>query len=242
MRYLDSNIFIEFAQELLDSTREECSDYTRILAKSFKIPVFNWFPMLFYKTVKEYSSVYNYRLTTSKTCKVWKEIEKYIDENCKGPIKFSVMWDFCQFVRWSEKVVFYRNEKDSDIFVDSGLDDVDKRCFVINISDDVYIKFLLEKERISYNVSNTISDKPYATSIKIEVIRTYGKEMKNTYTIIDDKINFNDTSDLELMNIINNELERYMKETCINIYRKIYGYYTKDKIYPKFVEDKREHK
>ena len=61
-------------------------------------------------------------------------------------LSFLQLWDFCQFVRYAEKVLFFNNDIYSTIFVDSKLEDLDSRKFMVRSEDEVEIEVVLEKQ------------------------------------------------------------------------------------------------
>ena len=61
-------------------------------------------------------------------------------------LTFEELWDFCQFVRYAEKVLFYENVmEENKLFVTSTLSDVKTRKLIIK-NDKVDIIIALEKE------------------------------------------------------------------------------------------------
>lgn len=146
------------------------------------------------------------------------------------PLYFNNLWQFCQFIRWAEKVVFYKNDVNNTIYVDSAIDDLDCRLLVYT-TKDFQIKFKLEKVANPAYIPNTLSDilsmndktPKYFKSMKMIVERSYGKNMKNTFTIIDDRTDFGgDLSDTLLYETIekylSEEIERVIKEIFDMIY------------------------
>jgi hypothetical protein len=143
------------------------------------------------------------------------------------------MWQFCQFVRWAEKIVFYKNTVDETIYVDSAIDDYDCRLLVYT-EDDFQIKFKLEKVDNPAYSPNTLSDilsmknntPKYFKSMKIVVERKYGKCMTNHFNIIDDNIDFeNDTSDKLLYRTIDNKVLKAEEGVIRHIFDAIYYNY-----------------
>lgn len=148
------------------------------------------------------------------------------------PLIFSNMWEFCQFVKWAEKIVFYKNTTDNTIYVDSAIDDLDCRLLVYN-NNDINIRFKLEKVLNPSYIPNTLSDvlsmnkndtPKYFKSMKIIVERTYGKNMTNHFTIIDDNTDFEDMSDTLLFETI----ESILREEFAILIRQVFEliYYT----------------
>ena len=136
---------------------------------------------------------------------VRKELDEFIAEECMidNLLSFSSLWQFCQFVRYAEKVVFYKNTLDQKLYVDSEMADVKTRIFAITDNDTEY-KFKLEKviEPISQEECKVIT---------LNICRQYGKEMNNIFTIVNEDIRFNDQSDEYLINTVNLILEDSIK-------------------------------
>lgn len=136
---------------------------------------------------------------------VRKELDEFIAEECINDnlLSFNSIWQFCQFVRYAEKVVFYKNTPDNKLYVDSNMVDVKERIFTVTEFDTLY-KFKLER------VVEPIT-KEECKVITLNVCRQYGKEMNNIFTIVNEDIKFNDQSDEYLINTINLILEDSMK-------------------------------
>ena len=143
------------------------------------------------------------------------ELEEFIAEECSidDIVSFNSIWQFCQFVRFAEKVTFYQNIPTNNLYVDSDMLDVKERLFIINNKSlDYQLKFKLEK------VNDSIT-KQECKVITLNVCRLYGKKMNNIFTIVDEDIKINDQSDEYLINTINIILEREMKKVlkkCIS--------------------------
>ena len=152
-----------------------------------------------------------------------------------NPLIFNITWQYCQFIRWAEKVVFYKNTIDKKIYVDSAIDDLDCRLLVYT-EDDVQIRFKLEKVLNPQYIPNTLSDvlsmgnktPQYFKSMKIYVERLYGKKLVNHLTIIDDNNDFKDFSDSLLIESIEHKLFLAYEETVKEIFNLIYQNYKLD--------------
>ena len=124
-----------------------------------------------------------------------------IDEISKlNSIPFDDLWDYAQLLRWAEKVLFYKNDIVNYIYSDSELHSDENRNFMIQ-TDDYIIIFNLEKQEVS--VLDTFSNNEFIDVIKIEIRRKFGKELTNTFIIIDRNVKYEDDSDLYLINTIN---------------------------------------
>ena len=146
---------------------------------------------------------------------VKKEIEKFIDNlSNKDSIEFDTLWDYAQLLRWAEKVIFYKNDIINYIYSDSEMNSLDKRKFLIQ-NDEYMMIFSLEKQEIS--IFDTYTDKEFVEVIKIEIRRKFGKELSNTFVIINRDVKFEDDSDLYLINTIN----LLLKKSIINSFQEI---------------------
>ena len=140
----------------------------------------------------------------SMICDCRSELKEFINsdflhaENNSISRSYRQMWEFSQFIRYAEKVLFYKNNPDNDLYVDTKLDDVEKREFLIN-GDEYKIYFHLNSQR------DNLLDTTYNV-INIKVIRDYGKKMINEYTIINEQVKLNSLGDNILMVTINNLL------------------------------------
>lgn len=152
---------------------------------------------------------YNKRLAREK-------IDTFINEECKfdNLLSFNSLWQFLQFVRYAEKAIFYINDPDScALYVDSDINEVKLRLFKITTTESE-IKFKLER------VKDEVNDKRYSI-ITIHVERLHGKKMQNIFTIVDQDVDFQDISDLYLMNTLNIILYKNMMEVIRNIFDKL---------------------
>ena len=150
----------------------------------------------------------NYALAKQK-------IEEFIKEKCDFDdiLSFKSLWNFVQFVRYAEKTIFYKNIPENSLYVDSDLNEVSSRMFKIS-SDNYDIKFKLEK------VKDDVNNKKYSI-INIHVQRLYGKKMQNIFTIVDKDVDFQDISDLYLMNTLNIILYKEMMFEIRSIFSKL---------------------
>jgi hypothetical protein len=154
---------------------------------------------------------------------------------CINPLYFNNLWQFCQFIRWAEKVVFYRNEAINKLYVDSAIDDVDCRLIVYS-EENIQIKIKMEKVPNPSYIPNTLSDilsmdknvQQYFKSMKIVVDRKYGKEMTNKFTIIDNDTEFDDFSDKMLYETICKKFLDEIHNITILIFHMIYDTYKLD--------------
>ena len=145
------------------------------------------------------------------------------------PVQFNIIWEFCQFVRWAEKAVFYENDLNNRVIVDSGMTagitNNDPRVIVFQSqSTSTTIKLELKKEKLlqtredsvfDLNTMETVPNRSHI--ITLEVIRNFGKKMKSKYIIVDGQVKYNDLSDIYLMNTVN----RIIKDGIIDVFREI---------------------
>ena len=146
-------------------------------------------------------------VTVNKTLEAALEaVNEFRDKLTKEVPDFTTMWDFCEFVRVMEKVFFFENVPNNDIYVecDIGKSGNGSRKFRIYITDDTNvsiigeIRFILEKDVFGSDV------------ITINVIRNYGLKMENKYIVADANIKYEDSSDIYLINEINDKLQLWM--------------------------------
>lgn len=216
------NDFIKDAEILLDNSIKEDNtiEKTDIIKKG-----------LFKKEVNKYTIKKKFE-EGSDTLKEYNRIKDHIKEITEGPMKFSDLWQFCQFVRWAEKVIFYPNKETNTVCVDSGLLDFDQRKFVLNCNFendiiDKQIRYLVDEPvegQVKFLMERTkVKENEYIHSIKIKITRNFGKKMENNFNIIDGNVEYQDTSDIFLMNVLNLKLSKSIREICIKIYDKIYN-------------------
>ena len=112
---------------------------------------------------------------------------------------FTMIFDFCTFVRSVEKVFFFKNDiYHNTISSDYHIDSVTERNLCINTD--------------KYSIILDLSIKDFAECINIKVVRKYGKKLGNNFKIRDRHIVYNDCDDLMLINIINKLLQKYMSK------------------------------
>lgn len=126
-------------------------------------------------------------------------------------LSFLQLWDFCQFVRYAEKVLFFNNDIYSTIFVDSKLEDLDSRKFMVRSEDEVEIEVVLEKQAAPGQTLRII---------KLNIARKYGKMMNNQYIIVNDNTDKLDISDNVLIFNINLLIYKCVVNTYISIIEK----------------------
>ena len=147
------------------------------------------------------------------------KIKSFIFEDCKieDMLSFASMWQFCQFIRYAEKTIFLKNRPESNFYVDSDMIDVKSRVFIIK-NEDTEIIFKLEK------IPDEITKTEFKT-ITLNIKRLYGKQMTNIFTIVNEDVKCNDSSDLYLINTVNKILYDEMLrelEACVEKLLDIY--------------------
>ena len=142
---------------------------------------------------------------------------------------FDDMCQFCDFVRYAEKVLFYQNTTANDLYVDSEIDSKIK-LFSINVGYDTFIKFKLEKKSFHDIVGTDMN------IIEIEVKRNFGKEMYNKFTIVNGEVKYNDTSDMRLMDSINILLYEKTLNTFKVIMEKVFEFFSPE-LYTRWEKD-----
>ena len=143
------------------------------------------------------------------------EAEHLIRDLAKESPDIETLYEFATFVKYMEKIFFYKNDKDSIICCDSMLEDKPRRLVFnteeLMISADIQ----LDKNRIDILVS-----------------RNYGRNMKNGYTIINRKVDFEGKSDLVLMNnvtlIMQKLISNFVFEIVLAIANNKIGFHTLD--------------
>ena len=133
---------------------------------------------------------------------------KHVNHVVKSPIKWKDLWTFCQFVRWAEKSIFFVNDKDNELYVDSDIDNVDVRRLVVNATSNVMIQLELKRQ---------VTPVETLEIIVIQVSRNYGKQLKNKYMVVNGEVDYPDGSDRDLMITINTYLNNAVKTISDNI-------------------------
>ena len=134
-------------------------------------------------------------------------------------MSFNDLWEFCQFVKYAEKTLFYQNDPDPQrvFYVDSDIDDLSKRQFAIRDLDNTY-QLLFKLEKINEPIHNEIMK-----IIRLSVSRNYGRKMTNEFIIVNSEIKYNDDADIYLIDNINRILYERITNTfneIINLVRK----------------------
>lgn len=131
---------------------------------------------------------------------------EFLKEECSEEymLSFGSLWQFCQFVRFIEKVSMYKNDPEMNSFyVDSDMLELKERTFEIKYDDKTTFNFKLEK------VEDKINHQEFKV-ITLNIKRKYGKQMANIFTIVNEDVKFNDSSDLYLIRTVNEILYQKM--------------------------------
>lgn len=132
-------------------------------------------------------------------------------------MSFNDLWEFCQFVKYAEKALFYQNDPIRLFYVDSDIDDLSKRQFAIKDLDNSY-QLLFKLEKTNEPIHNEIMK-----IIRLSVSRNYGRKMTNEFIIVNSEIKYNDDADIYLIDNINRILYERITNTfneIINLVRK----------------------
>lgn len=148
-------------------------------------------------------------------------LDEFINEECSEEymLSFGSLWQFCQFVRFIEKVNMFRNDPDSTLYVDSDMLELKERSFEIKFDSKTTFNFKLEKaeDKVNHQEFKVIT---------LNVKRKYGKQMTNIFTIVNEDVKFNDSSDLYLIKTVNEVLYKDMlkilKESVTEIVDTLY--------------------
>ena len=120
--------------------------------------------------------------------------EKFSDYNT---IEFNDLWEYCEFIRWCEKMLLCKNEKSESIYSDAPMDSLDDRTLYVN-KNGYYIAVTLKMSKKADFDSVTDSLK-FRTVTDLVIVRNFGNEMRNKYTIVDSTIKYSEQSDRDLI-------------------------------------------
>lgn len=134
-------------------------------------------------------------------------------------ISFNTLWNFSQFIRFSEKCLFYNNNQSKPLFVDSDLySEKEHRMYIPSEEFDIYVKLT--------KIKDDVLDREIC-SVNIKIIHKDGKKMTNEFIIVNDLPKLDDDSNVILLcniktilkdifittleEIVNNLKEKYIK-------------------------------
>ncbi len=119
---------------------------------------------------------------------------------------FDRLWQFCWFIRSIEKIFFYFNDPSCKWCVE---------CDFNNPKADRKFRYKDDNKEIRFTLSHNVFENDI---ISIHVIRNYGLKMENKFTIVDSNINYDNDTDLYLINEINRMLMKYLSDTFRHVY------------------------
>lgn len=148
-------------------------------------------------------------------------ISKHFSDDC------IIFEDYCSFIRFAEKCFMYKNCETSNIYADI----MDNKKILYYKNNDYKVKITYEITKIKKIGSNValslIEDEE--TNIKfinIEIVRNYGKQMKNIYKFVSgEEINIEE-SDKILLNVILRKMNREIFDSFCEILKSIISIYT----------------
>jgi len=220
--YADNNPFIDLFEKFYDKTQEHKIDFDNIwnnikeqrekeeLMKNEKKSFFDKFKkkeVIKYDLPEDFVASYN-------------DIKNYLDDILSKPAQdFWILWRLCQFIRWAEKVLLYKNDPGYcdaklTIFVDSAIN-AEEREFVFTVipGTKVFIKMeLIQKPYVK------ITESAYNEVLTIIVERSFGKKMENKFVVINGESELLDDGDLYLINQINKHLNFVIRNSIKTIY------------------------
>ena len=210
---LRDNIFIKYSTDLYDMKvlheHNDPDNYeTRVIKKGLfkkKTIKVNKLEEEYYKNLKEF-------------------IKSELHEDSDTPLSFSTIWQFCQFIRWVEKIVFWDNDLSNRVIVDSGIKDGvinDNPRYIVFQGHNIATNIKLELNRVKINQINSVLNldniPEKSEVINLEVVRTFGKKMSSRYVIVDGIVNYNDISDIYLINTVN----KIVKDAIIHTFKTV---------------------
>ena len=137
----------------------------------------------------------------------WEVIKSKIEKLKEDDVlDFITLWQFAQFIRWCDKTIFFKNDIDKNLVVDSDLYNLEERNIVIQKKRDYTIYFKLKMEKNP--VSDIFENDSYIKIIEVKIDRLYGKKLSNKYIIANGGINYKDDSDLYCINTVNAILKK----------------------------------
>lgn len=166
--------------------------------------------------IKERSKKFPFKMIEKKTTPVidhtMEKIKRLAEDTIvSSGMKFNDLWEFCQFVKFAEKIIFYVNDPKKQFYVDSNIDDLSKRQFVITDFYNTY-QLLFKLEKAENSVNNDI-----LKVIRLSISRNYGRKMVNEFVIVNSSVKYNDESDMFLIEEVNKILYKNLNTVFWNI-------------------------
>ena len=198
MRDTENNEFLKPIYDLYDAVLEK--DKYRDVHYAVSDPSSNPFIEIFQKKDK---CIVCYTNVEEKL----DNIKFFISKVKNNPVTFDRIWDFCEFIRIVEKIFFYRNTPDNDIYVEMAWSGKSTNVRKMRINyEDSEIRFTLDHSILNNDI------------LTINVVRHFGLEMNNEYKIVNGEIGkYDDSSDLYMINEINKMLRYYMVDAVKSI-------------------------
>lgn len=223
----DGNYFTDFFERLIEISRWDCAYegdiplYKNIVKKE---RVF----LFFHKTVVETVNVLENK-EDIKEKKISELINAYsflfpitsykrdgIEAYIKAPITFKTLWDFCDFVKLAEYVIFYPNSSDGDLFVEAS-----NYQFKKYKEDEVKIIHIKGNENFSLTITLEKVEEPYSSNVMHTIKLIIERKSSNCKEVIvcmdelsDDTIDRKDAILLE-------NLSDFICEMCYNTFKDI---------------------
>lgn len=228
----DKNIYIDICEKLYDAIIIS-DNYPKILSDynifDNKVSFNNLYESIFSTEIKrpkniiEYIKIMNdsnfsYKFgrkdifKTSDSITLYKEIYNINTtiENLSSDIlnvnslSFMTLWQICDLVKWAEQSIFYKNDINKKLYVDSNINSDEKQFKILN--DDYNILFNLTMTK-KPDKNSSYTESAYFKNIQIKVRRAYGRQLEDTFMIVDADVKYNNSADLYLMNTINKLLK-----------------------------------
>lgn len=150
-----------------------------------------------YKRKGLFGKVYEINTKALNTLNLIYSKADYIGNNVPS---FESLFDFGTFIKITEKMWFYKNDKDSLVACDSQIEDEYHRILVLQFPN-ASVRLNLTKDKID----------PDKNTVEVTVRHNFGKNMQNNYIVKSAKLEFYDYTDAILINHINLTCQCYMK-------------------------------
>ena len=213
------NPFIAIAEEFYDLIILDNSEYIEKVIETSSTEGFLYKLFNSKKEVKEEKS----NPEIQKLIELKHEIISKIESNGSS---FDMIWHFCQFLKWSEKVIFYPNNISNNIYTESDIDDVDIRELILRTPKNQTVYLKLEKKDLP---DINISDLNKVNCITVSI----GPEFK--IVVVNGKAQFKDDSDVYMVQTVNqliiSNMLRVTFEVLDNIHNKTFLNYNDQNLF-----------
>lgn len=182
-----------------------CIEKHKYIYNKKLVPKYKYFPFIKKEIIDCIDETKDDKMMEKKTF----IIKEFQDESYN--MSFAQLWDFCKFIRYAEKIVFWKNKPDKCIYVDSEL--YEDKILKFSLKDNIIcpsMECIFELEKIPTNGQQL-------EIIRLSIVRQYGKLMTNTFTIVNADVKYNDSSDILLITTIN----RILRQQAINTFEDI---------------------